>query len=164
MAGKWKWKEDIHSFLMECKHLTSGQKFTSDFHMCKGMYISYSSDICLYIFKFWLTILNQLIKWPLIFWYTLFSVSYNRIWTYNVVFFFLNSWIINLSVSFWYDCRLLQWSLRARLSSSITQVSNGRKGHWGRMWRSRVWILMEPLAQSTLLDLLSASYRPGWCS
>lgn len=134
---------------MECKHLTSGQKFTSDFHICKGIYVSYSSDIYLYIFKFWLTTLNRLIKWPLI--HTFFSVTYNRIWAYNVVFISLNSWIINLSVSVWSDCRLPQWSLRARLSGSITQLSNGRKGRWGGMWWSTVWILMEPLAQSTLL-------------
>ena len=133
---------------MECKHLTSGQKFTSDFHICKGIYISYSSEISLYIFKFWLAVLNPLIKRPLI--HTFFSVLYSRIWAYNVVFFF-NSWIINLSVLFWSDCRLPQWSLRARLSSSITQVSNGRKGRWRGMWRSTVWILMESFAQSTLL-------------
>lgn len=27
-------------FLVECKQLTAGQKFTSDFHICNEMYVS----------------------------------------------------------------------------------------------------------------------------
>lgn len=47
-----------------------------------------------------------------------------------VVFFFLNSWVINLNVSF-----LPQWSERTRLSSRIAWGSVGSRGHWGGIWR-----------------------------
>lgn len=74
LKGKWEWQKGTQPFLMECKHLTAGQKFTLDFHICKEMYISYSADIYVYTLNFWMAIFNQRIKWSLISWYTLFPV------------------------------------------------------------------------------------------
>lgn len=45
-------KKGIHPFLMECKHLTAGQKFTSNFHICKEMYICYSAGIYILMYKY----------------------------------------------------------------------------------------------------------------
>ena len=63
---------------MECKHLTAGQKFTSDFHICKEMYISYSPEVYPYVYSIFGNF-KPVYKMAFDFlMYTFFSVSYNR--------------------------------------------------------------------------------------